>query len=220
MKPNFGCLKTGRKKAQYPAIETLLMEKWSVHQLKRKRRWVIKQDNDPKHRSKSTKENMLSVVAQGTDLNVIQMQHYDWFWPDNPILLLNSNSFVERNGPKFPKCSAGLICNYMRHLVQVIADKIESNSYYIQGFIYFFHLDMWMFTYVIKVRTHFMTIIFRNAGRSKRIYILFLATVLYPHTWNPEIVNFHDMTASFCFLVFFSLLTADTFKEYYSVLWV
>ena len=52
----------------------------SVHQLKLSRRWVMQQDNDPKHRSKSTTEclqqkkiRLLEWPSQSPDLNPIEM---------------------------------------------------------------------------------------------------------------------------------------------------
>ena len=101
----------------------------AVHDLKLKRVWVMRQDNDPKHTSKSTKEwlkgrtfvfwngqvRVLTLTMLWLDLN-----------QDNPEILMNWNRFVGRNGSK---CCASFIRSYRKRLVEVVSAKVGSTSY-------------------------------------------------------------------------------------------
>lgn len=112
----------------------------SVHQLELKRGWVMQQDNDPKHTSKSTKEwikqkklRLLEWPSQSPDLNPIEMLWHDL---KRAIHTTHSKNTAELKqfctGEWFtvpPVRCAGLICNYRKCLVEVIAAKLGSTSY-------------------------------------------------------------------------------------------
>lgn len=112
----------------------------SVHQLKLKRGWVMQQDNDPKHTSKSTTEwfklkklRVLEWPSQSPDLNPIEMLWHDLkraIHTRQPKNIAELKQFCEEEWSKIPpgRC-AGLICNYRKRLVEVIAAKGGSTSY-------------------------------------------------------------------------------------------
>ena len=109
----------------------------SVHQLKLNRRWVMQQNSGPKDRSKSTtrwlqqkKIHLLEWPSQRPDLNPTEMLWYDLKrviktrHPKNKL-----KQFCKEEWSKIPpdRC-AGLICNYLKHLVDVIAAKRRVNQ--------------------------------------------------------------------------------------------
>jgi hypothetical protein len=107
----------------------------------------MQQDNDPKHRSKSTTEwlqqkKICLLEWPSPDFNPIEMLWHDL---KRAVHTRNSKNIAERKQfckeewSKIPpdRCE-GLICNYRKCLVEVIAAKVGSSSYYIQGFTYFF----------------------------------------------------------------------------------
>lgn len=129
---------------QYILLESL---KPFFHQFELKRRWVMQQDNDPKHRSKSKSKwlqqkmiHLLVWPSQSPDLNL------DWAavaWPQElfipaeiPRILLNWNSFVKRKGfiltvaQVWPATPGNI-------WVEVTAAKERSFSYWLKGFTFF-----------------------------------------------------------------------------------
>ena len=112
----------------------------SVCQLKLNRSWVMQQDNDPKHRSKSTTEwlqqkkiRLLEWPSQSPDLNPIEMLWHDLkraVHTRHPKNIAELKQFCKEEWSKIPpdRC-AGLIRNYRKRLVEVIAAKGGSTSY-------------------------------------------------------------------------------------------
>uniref|UniRef100_A0A3B3R2T1 Tc1-like transposase DDE domain-containing protein n=1 Tax=Paramormyrops kingsleyae TaxID=1676925 RepID=A0A3B3R2T1_9TELE len=112
----------------------------SVRQLKLRRGWVMQQDNDPKHTSNSTKEwlqqnkiRLLEWPSQSPNLNPIEMLWHDLkraIHTRHPKNIATLKQFCEEKWSKItPDRCAGLICNYRKRLVEVIAAKGGSTSY-------------------------------------------------------------------------------------------
>ena len=112
----------------------------SVRELKLKRSWVMQQDNDPKHTSKSTSEwlknkkfKVLEWPSQSPDLNPIEM-----LWQDlkqavharKPTNVTELKQFCMEEWAKIPpRHCERLINNYRKRLVAVIAAKGGVTSY-------------------------------------------------------------------------------------------
>jgi hypothetical protein len=102
--------------------------------LKLNRSWVTQQDNDPKHRSKSTTEwlqqkkiHLLEWPSQSPDLNLIELLAVPTRYPKN---IAELKQFCKEEWDKIPPDScAVLIRNYREHLVEVIAAIGGSTSY-------------------------------------------------------------------------------------------
>uniref|UniRef100_A0A8C5PUM9 Transposase Tc1-like domain-containing protein n=1 Tax=Leptobrachium leishanense TaxID=445787 RepID=A0A8C5PUM9_9ANUR len=109
----------------------------SVRQLKLCRGCVMQQDNDPKHTSNSTKEwlqqNKIRLlewprVLTSTRLKCCGMTLRVRF--THPKNIATLKQFCEEEWSKItPDHCAGLICNYRKRLVEVIAAKGKSTSY-------------------------------------------------------------------------------------------
>jgi transposase len=112
----------------------------SVCQLKLNKSWVMQQDNDPKHGSKSTTEwlkqkkiHLLEWPSQSPDLNPIEMLWHDLkraIHTRNPKNIAELKQFCKVEWSKIPpdRC-AGLIRNYRKRLFEVIAAKGGPTSY-------------------------------------------------------------------------------------------
>uniref|UniRef100_A0A3B3DJG5 Transposase n=1 Tax=Oryzias melastigma TaxID=30732 RepID=A0A3B3DJG5_ORYME len=106
----------------------------SVHQLKLKRSWVLQQDNDPKHTSKSTSEwlkkskmKTLEWPSQSPDLNPIEMLWYDLkkvVHARKPSNKAELQQFCKDEWAKIPpeRCKR-LVASYRKRLIVVIAAK-------------------------------------------------------------------------------------------------
>ena len=110
----------------------------SVRKLKLNRSWVMQQDNDPKHRSKSTTEwlqqnKILEWPSQSPHLSPIEMLWHDLkraVHTRHPKNNAELKQFCQEEWSKIPpdRCAV-LIRNYRKHLVEVIAAKGGSTSY-------------------------------------------------------------------------------------------
>uniref|UniRef100_A0AAR2LJV0 Transposase n=1 Tax=Pygocentrus nattereri TaxID=42514 RepID=A0AAR2LJV0_PYGNA len=112
----------------------------SVRELKLKRTWVLQQDNDPKHTSKSTtewlKKNKMKTLewpSQSPDLNPIEMLWYDLkkaVHARKPSNVTELEQFCKDEWAKIPpeRCKR-LIASYRKCLVAVVAAKGGPTSY-------------------------------------------------------------------------------------------
>ncbi|MBN3294719.1 TCB1 transposase, partial [Polypterus senegalus] len=112
----------------------------SVRQLKLKRSWVLQQDNDPKHTSKSTsewlKKNKMKTLewpSQSPDLNPIEMLWHDLkkaVHARKPSNKAELQQFCKDEWAKIPsERRKRLIASYRKRLIAVIAAKGGPTSY-------------------------------------------------------------------------------------------
>ncbi|KAG2466638.1 TCB1 transposase, partial [Polypterus senegalus] len=112
----------------------------SVRQLKLKRSWVLQQDNDPKHTSKSTsewlKKNKMKTLewpSQSPDLNPIEMLWHDLkkaLHARKPSNKAELQQFCKDEWAKIPpERRKRLIASYRKRLIAVIAAKGGPTSY-------------------------------------------------------------------------------------------
>ncbi|KAK3520058.1 hypothetical protein QTP70_011982 [Hemibagrus guttatus] len=112
----------------------------SVCDLKLKRTWVLQQDNDPKHTSKSTsewlKKNKMKTLewpSQSPDLNPIEMLWHDLkkvVHARKPSNVAELQQFCKDEWAKIPpqRCNR-LIASYQKRLIVVVAAKGGPTSY-------------------------------------------------------------------------------------------
>ncbi|KAK3542023.1 hypothetical protein QTP86_010605 [Hemibagrus guttatus] len=112
----------------------------SVCDLKLKRTWVLQQDNDPKHSSKSTsewlKKNKMKTLewpSQSPDLNPIEMLWHDLkkvVHARKPSNVAELQQFCKDEWAKIPpqRCNTP-IASYGKHLIAVVAAKGGPTSY-------------------------------------------------------------------------------------------
>ncbi len=112
----------------------------SVRDLKLKRTWVLQQDNDPKHTSKSTsewlKKNKMKTLewpSQSPDLNPIEMLWHDLkkaVHARKPSNVAELQQFCQDEWAKIPpqRCNR-LIASYRKRLMAVVAAKGGPTSY-------------------------------------------------------------------------------------------
>ncbi|KAK3508611.1 hypothetical protein QTP70_035201, partial [Hemibagrus guttatus] len=112
----------------------------SVCDLKLKRPWVLQQDNDPKHTSKSTsewlKKNKMKTLewpSQSPDLNPIEMLWHDLkkvVHARKPSNVAELQQFCKDEWAKIPpqRCNR-LIASYGKRLIAVVAAKGGPTSY-------------------------------------------------------------------------------------------
>ncbi|KAK3565204.1 hypothetical protein QTP86_001015 [Hemibagrus guttatus] len=106
----------------------------SVCDLKLKRTWVLQQDNDPKHTSKSTsewlKKNKMKTLewpSQSPDLNLIEMLWHDLkkvVHARKPSNVAELQQFCKDEWAKIPpqRCNR-LIASYQKRFIAVVASK-------------------------------------------------------------------------------------------------
>ncbi|KAK3552767.1 hypothetical protein QTP86_022344 [Hemibagrus guttatus] len=112
----------------------------SVCDLKLNQTWVLQQDNDPKHTSKSTsewlKKNKMKTLewpSQSPDLNPIEMLWHDLkkvVHAGKPSNVAELQQFCKDEWAKIPpqRCNR-LIASYGKHLIAVVAAKGGPTSY-------------------------------------------------------------------------------------------
>ncbi|KAK3561767.1 hypothetical protein QTP86_013416 [Hemibagrus guttatus] len=112
----------------------------SVCDLKLKQTWVLQQDNDPKHTSKSTsewlKKNKMKTLewpSQSPDLNPIEMLWHDLkkvVHARKPSNVAELQQFCKNEWAKIPpqRCNK-LIASYGKRLIAVVAAKGGPTSY-------------------------------------------------------------------------------------------
>ncbi len=112
----------------------------SVCDLKLKRTWLMQQDNDLKHTSKSTsewlKKNTIKVLEwpnQSPDLNPIETLWHDVKQSIHARTQSNAaelKQFCKKQWAKIPPLRGGsLIASYRERLISVVAAKGGSTSY-------------------------------------------------------------------------------------------
>ncbi len=131
--------------------QKILKEKFrpSLCDLKLKRTWVVQQDNDPKHTSKSTsewlKKNKIKVLewpSQSPDLNLIEMLWHDLkqtIHARKPSNVAELKQFCKEEWAKIPpqRCER-LIASYHKRLIAVVAAQGMHNQLLDLGGNYFF----------------------------------------------------------------------------------